>query len=210
MHQYATDSEEKKLILLLLALFSVFATWLFYELITLISTATGLATPWWLEIPSIITFYGLFYEIFDKRLWKKPSFRKLGLVKIPDLNGVWKGYLKSSHDQFKEETGAIIKIRQSWTQIDIYQETKTSKGHSFVATILTKDFDAMRLFFMYRNTPEIDADPNMYQHVGSAQLVLSADERTLSGDYYNCGRDRLTWGKLHFERNQSSTCASAT
>jgi len=144
MHQYATDSEEKKLIILLLALFSVFATWLLYQLITLISTATGLTAPWWLEIPSIITFYGLSYGIFDKRLWKKSAFRKLGLVRIPDMNGVWKGYLKSSHDQFKEEIGASIKIRQSWTQIEICQETKTSQGHSFVATILTKDFDAMR------------------------------------------------------------------
>ena len=94
-----------------------------------------------------------------------------------------------------------MKIFQSWTEIEICQYTKTSEGRSFVATIHTKDHDSQRLFFMYRNTPEVDADPNLHQHVGSAQLVLSADKRTLSGDYYNCGRDRLTWGKLHFERS---------
>jgi len=201
MHQYATDSEEKKLVLLILALLSIFATWLLYELITLISTVTDLSAPWWLEIPSVLTFYGLSYEIFDKWLWKKQIVRKLGLVRIPNLNGVWKGYLMSSHDQFKEKTEASIKILQSWTEIEIAQETKASKGRSFVATIHTKDRDSQRLFFMYQNTPEVDADPSMHQHIGSAQLILNSDKKILSGDYYNCGRDRLTWGKLHFERS---------
>lgn len=201
MHQYATDSGEKKFILLMMALLSILATWVLYELMTRISTLTGLSAPWWLEIPSLMTFYGLFYEIFDKWLWKKPIVQKLGLARIPNLNGLWKGYVRSSHDQFKEKIEASIRIFQSWTHIEICQETKTSKGRSFVATILTKNLDAARLFFMYRNMPEIDADPNMHQHSGSAQLILSSDEKTLSGDYYNCGRDRLTWGKLYFEKS---------
>jgi len=201
MHQYATDSDEKKLVLLILALLSVFATWLLYELITLASTVTGLSAPWWLEIPSVLTFYGLFYEFFDRWLWKKTIFRRIGLVNIPNLNGKWKGFVKTSHDEFKGELEASLKIFQTWTQIAIFQDTKTSKGSSFVATIQTKDPDGIRLFFMYRNMPEIDADPNLHQHTGSAQLVLTPDEKILSGDYYNCGRDRLTWGKLHFERN---------
>jgi hypothetical protein len=200
MHQYATDSGEKKFVLLIMALLSVFAAWVLHEVITLTSTLTSLTAPWWLEIPSLMTFYGVFYGTFDKWLWKKPIMQKLGLVKIPDLNGMWKGYLKSSHDQFKEEIAASIKIFQSWTQIEICQETKTSKGCSFVATILTQKLDAVRLFFMYQNMPEVDADPNMHQHLGSAQLVLSSDGKVLSGDYYNCGRDRMTWGKLYFEK----------
>lgn len=201
MHQYATDSGEKKLILLLLALVSVLAAWLLYELITLMSTLTGFTAPWWLEIPSVLTFYGVSYEVFDKWLWKKSIVQKLGLVRTPDLNGEWKGYVKSSHDQFKQEIEASIKISQTWTQIEIRQETKTSKGRSFVVTILTENVDATRLLFMYRNMPEIDADPNMHQHLGSAQLVLSPDKKILSGDYYNCGRDRLTWGKLYYKRS---------
>jgi hypothetical protein len=201
MHQYATDSEEKKFILLVLALLSILATWLLYEIVTAINSFTGWATPWWLEIPSILTFYGLFYEFFDRWLWRKPIFRRLRLVSIPDLNGKWKGYVKTSHDEFKEELEASLKIFQTWTQIAIVQETKTSKGSSFVATIQTKETDGIRVFFMYRNIPEIDSDPNLHQHAGSAQLVLTPDEKILSGDYYNCMRDRPTYGRLHFERS---------
>jgi hypothetical protein len=201
MHQYVTDSEEKKLIFLILALLSILAAWLLYEMAITISSFTGWWVPWWLEIPSIMTFYGLFYEFFDRWLWKKPIFRKLGLVSTPNLNGKWKGNVKTSHDEFKEEIEASLEIFQTWTQVAIFQDTKTSKGSSFVATIQTKDPFGIRLFFMYRNIPEIDADPNLHQHTGSAQLVLTPNEKTLSGDYYNCMRDRPTYGKLHFERS---------
>jgi hypothetical protein len=198
MHQYATDSEEKKLIFLILALMSIATTWILYEVVTHIGVYTGWVAPWWLEIPSVLTFYGLFYELFDKWLWKKRILRRLGLVHIPDLNGTWKGSVES-HDFGKLE--AHVKIMQTWTHIGIFQETKTSKGFSYNASLHIKDLGGTRLFFMYRNVPEIDADPNMRQHVGSAQLVLSPDEKTLNGDYYNCVRDRPTFGKLHFERS---------
>jgi len=185
----------------MLALLSVFATWLLYEVVTWIGRQTGLTPPWWLEIPSIITFYGVSYKIFDKWLWRKPIIRQLGLVRIPDLNGTWKGQIKSSYDDFKEEHDATVKIFQSWTQIEVVQETKESKGRSFIAAVHTKEPDAIRLFFMYQNIPEIDADPGMRSHFGAAQLILSADGKSLTGDYYNCGRDRTTWGKLHFDKS---------
>jgi len=203
MHQYATDSYEKKFILLLIAILSIIATWFVYESIVILNSLTGLTPPWWLEIPSILTFYGVFYEIFDRWLWKKPVVHKLGLVRTPDLNGVWSGYVKSSHDEFKQEIEATLEVAQTWTHIEIHQKTKNSEGHSFAATIFTENIDAPRLVFMYRNAPAIDADPNMHQHLGSAQLVLSSDKKILSGDYYNCGRDRPTWGKLHFEKGSN-------
>lgn len=198
MHSYATDSEEKKLILFILAILSLGAALLVHEVALWVERQTSLAPPWWLEIPSVMALYGAFYGAFDKWLWRKPIFRTLGLVRTPDLGGKWKGYIKSSHDNFKYEIPATIEIFQSWTQIGIYQKTQTSTGQSFAAAILTKEPNAARLFLMYQNIPEVDADPNMVRHVGSAQLVLS--NGILSGDYYNCARDRPTYGKLHFEK----------
>jgi len=198
MHSYATDSEEKKLILFILALISMGAAWLLYEFMTWVGSQTNLTPPWWIEMPSVLTFYGAFYAIFDKWIWRKNIVRKLGLVRIPDLSGKWKGYLKTSHDGFKKEYEATLEIFQSWTQIGISQQTQTSRGQSFVATIFAKEPDAKRLFFMYQNRPKADTDPNMHQHIGSAQLVLS--DGILSGDYYNCERDRPTYGTLHFQK----------
>ena len=111
------------------------------------------------------------------------------------------GYLKTSYDDFKEEHQASLKIFQSWTRIGISQQAQSSKGESFAASILTKEPEAKRLFFMYRNTPQADSDPNLHQHIGSAQLILAGG--ILSGDYYNCARDRPTYGTLHFEKETS-------
>jgi hypothetical protein len=202
MHSYATDSEEKKLVLFILAALSIMATWVTYELALWVAEQANLALPWWLEIPSVMAFYGALYGAFDKWAWKKSILRTLGLVKTPDLSGRWKGYIKSSHDGFKEEIPATIEIFQSWTQIGVSQKTQTSTGQSFAATILTKEPNATRLFFMYQNVPEADADPNMGRHIGSAQLVFS--DGILSGDYYNCMRDRQTWGTLHFKKEPSN------
>jgi hypothetical protein len=203
VHSYATDSEEKRLILLVLAIVSVFLTWLLYSVLTWIGTQTNFVPPWWLEIPSVATFYGVLYAVFDRRLWKNPLVRKLGGVKTPDLSGTWKGYVKSSYDNFNEEIEATLEIFQSWTHIGIFQQTKDSKGQSFVATILTKDSTAMRLCFMYQNIPQASANTDMRQHVGSAELALSSDGTILSGDYFNCGRDRPTWGELRFVKLQN-------
>jgi hypothetical protein len=201
MHPFATDSEERKLVLFVLALVSLFATWLLHVFISWIGQQTNFSPPWWLEIPSVLTFYGIFYEMFDRWIWKMRIVKQVGLVRIPDLGGTWKGYLKTSYDDFKEEHQASLKIFQSWTRIGISQQAQSSKGESFAASILTKEPEAKRLFFMYRNTPQADSDPNLHQHIGSAQLILAGG--ILSGDYYNCARDRPTYGTLHFEKETS-------
>ena len=58
--------------------------------------ALRVIVPWWLDAPSVMGFYGLLYSIFDKYLWRLKPMRKIGLVKVPDLNGTWKGYVSSS------------------------------------------------------------------------------------------------------------------
>ena len=38
------------------------------------------STPWWIDAPSVIGFYGLLYWASDERLWKLGILRKIGLI----------------------------------------------------------------------------------------------------------------------------------
>jgi hypothetical protein len=55
-----------------------------------------LEVPWWIDAPSVMGFYGLIYQWFDKYLW----FRKFIFVpfsSIPNLQGTWVGAIHSSY-----------------------------------------------------------------------------------------------------------------
>ena len=83
------------------------------------------AIPWWLDAPSVMGFYGLFYSASDKWLWAKPIVRKIGLVKIPNLNGVWEGCVtSSSYDNHGSEITINMGISQTWARISIILNTQ--------------------------------------------------------------------------------------
>src|SRR6266404_6276691 len=86
MHGYSTDSNERRIVPLLLALLAIALAW-----VTSKSLATAhLAVPWWADAPSSIAFYGALYALFDRYLWRKCFVHKLGLVRIPNLTGHWR------------------------------------------------------------------------------------------------------------------------
>ena len=92
MHPYSIDTDERKYILLLLAVASVLLTWGFNNALSYYQISLW----WWIESPSVLFFYGFLFIIFDRWGWK--IFRKLGLIKTPNINGVWSGHLKTSFD----------------------------------------------------------------------------------------------------------------
>ena len=90
MHPYSIDIEERKNILLFLAISSIVLSWIFYKILG----SYQISLSWWIESPSVLFFYGLLFVAFDKWLWR--YFRVIGLVKTPNLNGEWNGYIKTS------------------------------------------------------------------------------------------------------------------
>jgi hypothetical protein len=197
MHNYAADSNESKLVPFLLATVSILASWGLYNALG----ALQLTIPWWFDAPSVMGFYGLCYNIFDRRLWRIPIIRKIGLVSLPNLNGNWKGYLLSSFDEHGTKYDASIEIIQSWTRIIIKLRTEKSKSHSIVATLTTENPGGIILSYAYLNEPKANAKKTMHIHKGTAWLTLDKNGEMFEGEYYT-GRDRQSYGSLHFERFQ--------
>jgi len=195
MHPYTTDSSERKLVPLLLVITSVIFAWLFNRVLG----ALQFTMPWWIDAPSVVGFYGIFYTLFNKNLWRVPLLKKIGIIKIPNLNGTWSGYIASSFDEHVTKHNATIKISQSWAKISISLKTQYSKSKSLSATILTKNQNATVITYEYLNEPLPYAETTMHIHRGTARLTLEPESKSLEGEYYS-GRDRQNFGVLSFRR----------
>ena len=194
MHGYSTDSSERRVVPLLLALLSIGLAWISSRFLA----AAHLALPWWLDAPSSLAFYGVLYGLFEKFLWRSRLAHKLGLVRIPDLMGRWRGYLITSFDGHAKRHDLLINIFQSWTQISVFLTTRTSMSRSCAAVIQVDDPEGVALIYQYQNQPLANAEKTMHMHYGTAMLRLSS-EGCLAGDYY-AGRDRRTFGRICCKR----------
>jgi hypothetical protein len=194
MHGYSTDSSERRIVPLLLALLAIALAWATSKILA----ATHLSVPWWMDAPSSMAFYGALYALFDKYLWKKSFVRKLGLARIPNLTGRWRGYLVTSFDGHTKQRDLMIHIFQSWTQIVVYLTTATSMSRSCTAVIQIDDPEGVSLVYQYENQPLANATRTMHMHYGTAMLRIS-NGCCLAGDYY-AGRDRQTFGWICCKR----------
>ncbi|MBI5327657.1 MAG: hypothetical protein HZB80_05130 [Deltaproteobacteria bacterium] len=94
-----------------MAILSIVLSWSFYNVIN----SYQIILPWWVESPSVLFFYGLLFVVFDKWAWK--YFRKIGIVRTPNLNRERNGHLKFSFDEHSSEIKATLRIFQTWTKI---------------------------------------------------------------------------------------------
>jgi len=194
MHGYSTDSDERRVVPLLLACLAIFLAWQSSKALM----AIHLSVPWWLDAPSSLAFYGALYALFDRYLWRNSLVSKLGLVRIPNLAGRWRGYLISSFDGHVKRHDLMINVFQSWTQITVFLTTATSMSRSSAAMIQVEDPEGVALIYQYQNQPLADAIRTMHMHYGTAMLRVSNDG-CLVGDYY-AGRDRRTFGRISCRR----------
>ncbi len=190
MHGYSTDSDERRVVPLLLASLAISFAWLSSKLLLVIH----LSVPWWVDAPSVMAFYGVLYALFDRYLWRNGIVSKLGLVRMPNLAGRWYGYLISSFDGHAKHHDLMITICQSWTQIAVFLTTAESISRSCAAVIQVDDPEGVALIYQYQNQPVADATRTMHMHYGTAMLRVSI-EGLLVGDYY-AGRDRRTFGRI--------------
>ncbi len=193
MHGYSTDSDERRVVPLILAVLAIALAWMSSELLS----AIHLSVPWWFDAPSSMGFYGVLYALFDKHLWRNRFVRKLGLVRTPNLTGRWRGYLTSSFDNHGSRHILNLQIFQTWTQISVFLSTGTSVSRSCVGVIQVSDPEGIALIYQYENQPLADATRTMHMHYGTAMLRMS--NGSLTGDYY-AGRDRGTFGRISCHR----------
>lgn len=166
-------------------------------------TGTELSINWTSikRLPQVVTVYAFLYLIFTKWAWRWRFFRGW-LVPLPDLQGTWKGEIRSTwQDPQRGSTPPLIPatlvVRQSFDAIRCALYTEESESQSNAA-LLTKEAEtrAVRLSFNYTNRPRASVRDRSAIHNGAAMLrVLNKDPRELRGEYWT---DRRTTGEMTF------------
>lgn len=152
----------------------------------------------WIVNPfSVAGIFGLLYYLFDRFIWKCRLLRRLDIVTIPDLNGMWIGEIESLDYQSGKPLQVSVIISQWWSKILVELKTEESISKSVAASFLTSCSSSPELVYAYVNEPKPNAQQSMEMHKGTARLVFTG--QSLEGDYYT-GRGRRTIGSIRLTR----------
>lgn len=140
---------------------------------------------------------------WNRRLWRLRQLHPW-LVRRPDVEGTWEGFLHSSWTA--PETGegmppidAFMVIRQTFWGLRASLLTKESRSRAVVAG-LAFDEEGCLLWLLYRNEPALFLQHRSRIHHGCVLLRLepaAASGPSLTGHYWT---DRGTSGQLKLRR----------
>ena len=201
MHPYSQNASERQLLFWAWVLAAAALSASFGDGIHTLteSLAKEINIPGYLliAITRYLTPFGLFtamFWAFDNYMWKWRVVRSLTLVKVPVLEGDWRGEFKSSYrgqdgtQEPKIRKVKLLCVKQTWTKIAIRLETNESSSDSYAASFVLCDGQKTKLVYTYQNNPRYDNVDSMQIHRGTAELTVESECR-LAGLYFT-GRGR--------------------
>ena len=194
MHDYSIDTAVRRYAHVVLAIVSMSLPAAIRD--TLISIG---APP---NLGFLISFgatFALFYFLFERFVWKW-----LGAFhRIPNLNGTWAATGVSSYKDpdtgENKEFAMEIRIRQTFSKMEVFTDTAESTSRSFMASMEIEHAVPV-LRYGYDNTPKNMSNAELQRHPGMMDLRLTATN-TLEGDYFS-GKHRLRYGELSMKRSR--------
>lgn len=163
MHPYKTNPRPFIIAAVLIALFVSWLSILLSE-----KTIDGLL----ISPALIITIVGFSWWIFDKHLWKTQLANTLGLSKIPDLNGYWKGTINRDGEKSPHEM--TLKITQTYSRVSMTTKTAQSNG------------DSIKSFFM------CDENHSSFQLINYWRCKTSKRDDTGKEEFHGCSQIRIS------------------
>jgi len=148
------------------------------------------------KIPQAISIYVLLGILFTKWIWRWELLQGW-LIKIPDLQGTWRGELIS--DWVNPETGksidpipVVLVIRQTFSSIKCTLMTKESTSYSTTADInVVSSGEDLYLTYNYTNRPKATIRDRSAIHDGACTLkIIRKPSRSLEGEYWTSRKTR--------------------
>jgi hypothetical protein len=148
-------------------------------------------------VPMVLTIDFAIIFIFTQWAWKI-SFLRNWLVKIPDLNGTWKGLIKSNWVNSKtnekpDPIPVILTINQTLFHISCVMRTEEMTSYSFVSGFeINEEMQIKRLVYSYNSRPGMDVKHRSPEHFGTMLFdIIENSSQKLKGEYWT---DRNTIG----------------
>lgn len=148
------------------------------------------------QIPQAISIYAIIGIIFTKWLWRW-KFLQGWLIKIPDLQGTWRGELKS--DWINPETGKsidpipmVLVVKQTFSSIKCTLMTRESTSYSTTADInVVPNGEDLYLTYNYTNRPKATIRDRSAIHDGASILkIINKPNKCLEGEYWTSHKTR--------------------
>lgn len=151
------------------------------------------------KFPLAVTLYAFLAFIFTKWAWRWRIFRGW-LIKIPDIQGTWRGSLVSTwvnkNTNDNKPIQAILAIRQNFNRIDCSLYTKESSSYSTAAEINKDQGGNLYFSYNYTNRPKVSLRERSEIHDGAAILrIIKSPSYALEGEYWT---SRKTTGEMKF------------
>lgn len=149
-----------------------------------------------MQIPQVFSIYTIMGTIFTKWLWRWKVLQGW-LIKIPDLQGTWRGELKG--DWINPETGKginpipmVLVIRQNFSNIKCTLMTKESSSYSTTADVnIAPNSEDLYLTYNYTNRPKATIRDRSPIHDGACILkIISKPHECLEGEYWTSRKTR--------------------
>lgn len=211
MHPYAVQSDEGHppihVWLLVTAVLSIGLSMVFRYVHQYVSHLTGFEDPWfWVaETPSALAIFLAMYWSFDRYLWKWQFLHRIGVVRVPNLNGDWHVEIQPSgvatdHQASKIRNGRLV-IQQTLSRIMVQITTSDTESESLNASILRRG-ELIELRNQYRAWG-ISPDSEFSGCEGTNRIVFvqRSPIRPKDGHYYT-DWNQQTFGRFIFQELQ--------
>lgn len=152
-------------------------------------------------IPTVVTLDVFIAGLFVKWFWKwkllYPWF-----VPFPNLNGTWKGFLKSNWQcpntgKKPDAIPTILTINQTFINISCVMRTGEMCSESFSSEIiLNLEAGSTKVVYSYKSDPKADIKHRSPPHFGTAILSIIKHQPILDGEYWS---SRETTGTIYLE-----------
>ncbi|HHQ4902770.1 TPA: hypothetical protein ACSP3M_004068, partial [Aeromonas veronii] len=174
MHDYAVFGHSRATIGRYLGTASVILTGLISSVILWLHQVDGFSFMAGATVSTAAIYFALHW-VFNNYVWKK-----VPLLKIPDLNGVWsvRGETLSEDDGvIKYNWEAEIDIEQTWEKISINLKTKQSSSESYTATLAKKSGTrgGWVLHYSYSNSPDASQFHELNSHRGYCEVIFNKE-----------------------------------
>lgn len=160
-----------------------------------------------------IVIVGIF-AVFDQWVWRWTALRRL--VRVPNLNGTWRGELTSMWPNDKgvevthEPKPIFLSIKQSYLTVSITLMSDESSSESFAAVLQPEGADRFAIHYHYRNRPGLAVRDRSRPHDGAAKIAVSGLSPTSqTGEYWTDRRSRGTWTAQRISNKRVGDYAAA-
>ena len=154
-------------------------------------------------LPIMVSTDLVFYWLFARFLWKLSIFKNW-LVPFPNLNGTWKGEIRTTWIDPKTEERpspipAILTIKQSFLNVSCVMRTAEMTSRSLTSDfVLDKENQLERLVYTYDSNPIQTVKERNPQHCGTMAFEIIREKKKikLAGGYWT---DRKTTGTIEMD-----------